>query len=344
MTGNGQWSWRDPPRDGKGRFASGRRSRPMLADLTWSMPYEDEQDGPAPTAEESGAARLGNDFRRRLAGARLDEDTAAWAEERYARLLRDAGIGDGETDEATRRLVRDGMLYDPNMPGSAWEGGKAAELAASTLDGRRVRLDGAAAGMVFDDIRQTAISPTRELAPYAYRNDDPTWIIDSEGRANPLHSRGADGSVPVDAHGRPLRPLAVSESTVRSESGLELRLVPTRTPDGDLAVYSADRDGGLIPQRIDADISEWNAAYARDGGDGRSRPWKRRKNAIYFRADNGVTLDRDTGHITGSYTRTTPFGVQRFFRYEFAEDLESAASRNSGFGRGAEWRRGYGVE
>ena len=41
----------------------------------------------------------GFDSRRRLVGARLDEDTAAWAEERYARLLRDAGIGDGETDD-----------------------------------------------------------------------------------------------------------------------------------------------------------------------------------------------------------------------------------------------------
>lgn len=345
MAGDGQWSWRDRKRDREGRFADeDRRGRPVLADLTWGMPYDDGQDEPAPPHGTRAARELEDEFRKRLSGMTIDEDTAAWAEGRYRRLLQNATVTEGETDPATRRLMRDGMLYDPDIPASAWDAGRAGEIAAGTFDGRRVELDGRTASLVFDDIRANALQPSRELNPYAYREDDPAWIIDSNGHANPLHRRDKDGNIPVDRNGRPLPPLAVAETAVDSRTEPGLRLVPTRTPDGDLAIYAADRHGNLIPHRIDTDISAWNAAYTRAGGDGYSKPWKSRTNSIYFQADNGITLGRDTGRITGSYTQRTPFGTRRFYRYEFAEDLESPATRNSGFTRETEWERRYGVE
>ena len=234
-------------------------------------------------------------------------------------LLDGATVSEGETDVRTRKVLTDAVRFRDNIPG-----GSRSDYIAShvddTLQWHRVELadDFNYAGVV-DSIKRNALNPNRELRDYAYPEDSDRWIVSDDAEVNPNA-----GMKPVKAN-----------AVIHSPTG-DFGVVPTRTPSGNLTLCGVS-DDGTLDDDVNVDIDDINKRGEILNRDnpmwGLSKPLTPRETSVYVRdyEHSGIRFDKDVAKVTGSYTLHTPFGVQRFYRLTFTEDMESLATQNAGF-------------
>lgn len=246
-------------------------------------------------------------------------DAAGIVRKKMNSLLADAQVSDGETDARTRNVLMDAVRFDDDVPG-----GSRSDYIASHVNNvlmrHRVELadDFNYAGVV-DSIKRNALNPNRELRDYAYPEDSDRWIVSDDAEVNPNA-----GMKPVKAN-----------AVIHSPTG-DFGVVPTRTPSGNLTLCGVS-DDGTLDDDVNVDIDDINnrgEILNRDNPMwGLSKPLTPCENSAYVRdyEHSGIRFDKDVAKVTGSYTLHTPFGVQRFYRLTFTEDMESLATQNAGF-------------
>lgn len=172
---------------------------------------------------------------------------------------------------------------------------------------------------VVDGIKRNALNPNRELRDYAYPEDSDRWIVSDDAKVNPNA-----GMKPVKAN-----------AVIHSPTG-NFGVVPTRTPSGNLTLCGVS-DDGTLDNDVNVDIDDINKRGEILNRDnpmwGLSKPLTPRENSVYVRdyEHSGIKFDEDVAKVTGSYSLHTPFGVQRFYRLTFTENMESLATQNAGF-------------
>lgn len=246
-------------------------------------------------------------------------DAAGIVRKKMNSLLADAQVSDGETDARTRNVLMDAVRFDDDVPG-----GSRSDYIASHVNNvlmrHRVELadDFNYVGVV-DSIKRNALNPNRELRDYSYPEDSDRWIVSDDAEVNPNA-----GMKPVKAN-----------AVIHSPTG-DFGVVPTRTPSGNLTLCGMS-DDGTLDDDVNVDIDDINnrgEILNRDNPMwGLSKPLTPRENSVYVRdyEHSGIRFDKDVAKVTGSYTLHTPFGVQRFYRLTFTEDMESLATQNAGF-------------
>lgn len=246
-------------------------------------------------------------------------DAAGIVRKKMNSLLADAQVSDGETDARTRNVLMDAVRFDDDVPG-----GSRSDYIASHVNNvlmrHRVELsDDFDYAAVVDGIKRNALNPNRELSYYAYPEDSDRWIVSDDAEVNPNA-----GMKPVKAN-----------AVIHSPTG-DFSVVPTRTPSGNLTLCGVS-DDGILDDDVNVDIDDINnrgEILNRDNPMwGLSKPLTPRENSVYVRdyEHSGIKFDKDVAKVTGSYTLHTPFGVQRFYRLTFTEDMESLATQNAGF-------------
>lgn len=246
-------------------------------------------------------------------------DAAGIVRKKMNSLLADAQVSDGETDARTRNVLMDAVRFDDDVPG-----GSRSDYIASHVNNvlmrHRVELadDFNYVGVV-DSIKRNALNPNRELRDYSYPEDSDRWIVSDDAEVNPNA-----GMKPVKAN-----------AVIHSPTG-DFGVVPTRTPSGNLTLCGMS-DDGTLDDDVNVDIDDINnrgEILNRDNPMwGLSKPLTPRENSVYVRdyEHSGIRFDKDVAKVTGSYMLHTPFGVQRFYRLTFTEDMESLATQNAGF-------------
>lgn len=246
-------------------------------------------------------------------------DAAGIVRKKMNSLLADAQVSDGETDARTRNVLMDAVRFDDDVPG-----GSRSDYIASHVNNvlmrHRVELadDFNYVGVV-DSIKRNALNPNRELRDYSYPEDSDRWIVSDDAEVNPNA-----GMKPVKAN-----------AVIHSPTG-DFGVVPTRTPSGNLTLCGMS-DDGTLDDDVNVDIDDINnrgEILNRDNPMwGLSKPLTPCENSVYVRdyEHSGIRFDKDVAKVTGSYTLHTPFGVQRFYRLTFTEDMESLATQNAGF-------------
>lgn len=213
----------------------------------------------------------------------------------------------------------DAVRFDDDVPG-----GSRSDYIASHVNNvlmrHRVELsDDFDYAAVVDGIKRNALNPNRELSYYAYPEDSDRWIVSDDAEVNPNA-----GMKPVKAN-----------AVIHSPTG-DFSVVPTRTPSGNLTLCGVS-DDGTLDDDVNVDIDDINnrgEILNRDNPMwGLSKPLTPRENSVYVRdyEHSGIKFDKDVAKVTGSYSLHTPFGVQRFYRLTFTEDMESLAIQNAGF-------------
>lgn len=246
-------------------------------------------------------------------------DAAGIVRKKMNSLLADAQVSDGETDARTRNVLMDAVRFDDDVPG-----GSRSDYIASHVNNvlmrHRVELsDDFDYAAVVDGIKRNALNPNRELSYYAYPEDSDRWIVSDDAEVNPNA-----GMKPVKAN-----------AVIHSPTG-DFSVVPTRTPSGNLTLCGVS-DDGTLDDDVNVDIDDINnrgEILNRDNPMwGLSKPLTPRENSVYVRdyEHSGIKFDKDVAKVTGSYSLHTPFGVQRFYRLTFTEDMESLATQNAGF-------------
>lgn len=246
-------------------------------------------------------------------------DAAGIVRKKMNSLLADAQVSDGETDARTRNVLMDAVRFDDDVPG-----GSRSDYIASHVNNvlmrHRVELadDFNYVGVV-DSIKRNALNPNRELRDYSYPEDSDRWIVSDDAEVNPNA-----GMKPVKAN-----------AVIHSPTG-DFGVVPTRTPSGNLTLCGMS-DDGTLDDDVNVDIDDINnrgEILNRDNPMwGLSKPLTPCENSVYVRdyEHSGIRFDKNVAKVTGSYTLHTPFGVQRFYRLTFTEDMESLATQNAGF-------------
>lgn len=234
-------------------------------------------------------------------------------------LLADAQVSDGETDARTRRVLMDAVRFSDDIPGGSHSDYIASHV-NDVLMWHKVELaDDFDYVAVTASIKKNALNPNRELRNYAYPENSDRWIVSDDAEVNPNA-----GMKPVKAN-----------AVIHSPTG-DFGVVPTRTPSGNLTLCGVS-DDGTLDDDVNVDIDDINnrgEILNRDNPMwGLSKPLTPRENSVYVRdyEHSGIRFDKDVAKVTGSYTLHTPFGVQRFYRLTFTEDMESLATQNAGF-------------
>lgn len=246
-------------------------------------------------------------------------DAAGIVRKKMNSLLADAQVSDGETDARTRNVLMDAVRFDDDVPG-----GSRSDYIASHVNNvlmrHRVELaDDFDYAAVTASIKKNALNPNRELRDYSYPEDSDRWIVSDDAEVN------------LNAGMKPVKANAV----IHSPTG-DFGVVPTRTPSGNLTLCGMS-DDGTLDDDVNVDIDDINnrgEILNRDNPMwGLSKPLTPRENSVYVRdyEHSGIRFDKDVAKVTGSYTLHTPFGVQRFYRLTFTEDMESLATQNAGF-------------
>lgn len=246
-------------------------------------------------------------------------DAAGIVRKKMNSLLADAQVSEGETDVRTRRVLMDAVRFSDDIPGGSHSDYIASHV-NDVLMWHKVELaadfDYAA---VTASIKKNALNPNWELRNYAYPDDSDRWVVNDAAEVNPNA-----GMKPVKAN-----------AVIHSPTG-DFGVVPTRTPSGNLTLCGVSDDGALdddVNVDID-DINKRGEILNRDNPMwGLSKPLTPRENSVYVRdyEHSGIKFDKDVAKVTGSYSLHTPFGVQRFYRLTFTEDMESLATQNAGF-------------
>ena len=234
-------------------------------------------------------------------------------------LLDGATVSEGETDVWTRRVLMDAVRFSDDIPGGSHSDYIASHV-NDVLMWHKVELaDDFDYAAVTASIKKNALNPNWELRNYAYPEDSDRWIVSDDAEVNPNA-----GMKPVKAN-----------AVIHSPTG-DFGVVPTRTPSGNLTLCGVS-DDGTLDDDVNVDIDDINnrgEILNRDNPMwGLSKPLTPRENSVYVRdyEHSGIRFDKDFAKVTGSYTLHTPFGVQRFYRLTFTEDMESLATQNAGF-------------
>lgn len=246
-------------------------------------------------------------------------DAAGIVRKKMNSLLADAQVSDGETDARTRRVLMDAVRFSDDIPGGSHSDYIASHV-NDVLMWHKVELaDDFDYAAVTASIKKDALNPNWELRNYAYPEDSDRWIVSDDAEVNPNA-----GMKPVKAN-----------AVIHSPTG-DFSVVPTRTPSGNLTLCGVS-DDGTLDDDVNVDIDDINnrgEILNRDNPMwGLSKPLTPRENSVYVRdyEHSGIRFDKDVAKVTGSYTLHTPFGVQRFYRLTFTEDMESLATQNAGF-------------
>lgn len=246
-------------------------------------------------------------------------DAAGIVRKKMNSLLADAQVSDGETDARTRRVLMDAVRFSDDIPGGSHSDYIASHV-NDVLMWHKVELaDDFDYAAVTASIKKNALNPNRELRDYAYPENSDRWIVSDDAEVNPNA-----GMKPVKAN-----------AVIHSPTG-DFSVVPTRTPSGNLTLCGVS-DDGTLDDDVNVDIDDINnrgEILNRDNPMwGLSKPLTPRENSVYVRdyEHSGIRFDKDVAKVTGSYTLHTPFGVQRFYRLTFTEDMESLATQNAGF-------------
>lgn len=246
-------------------------------------------------------------------------DAAGIVRKKMNSLLADAQVSDGETDARTRRVLMDAVRFSDDIPGGSHSDYIASHV-NDVLMWHKVELaDDFDYAAVTASIKKDALNPNWELRNYAYPEDSDRWIVSDDAEVNPNA-----GMKPVKAN-----------AVIHSPTG-DFSVVPTRTPSGNLTLCGMS-DDGTLDDDVNVDIDDINnrgEILNRDNPMwGLSKPLTPRENSVYVRdyEHSGIRFDKDVAKVTGSYTLHTPFGVQRFYRLTFTEDMESLATQNAGF-------------
>lgn len=246
-------------------------------------------------------------------------DAAGIVRKKMNSLLADAQVSDGETDARTRRVLMDAVRFSDDIPGGSHSDYIASHV-NDVLMWHKVELaDDFDYAAVTASIKKNALNPNRELRDYAYPENSDRWIVSDDAEVNPNA-----GMKPVKAN-----------AVIHSPTG-DFGVVPTRTPSGNLTLCGVS-DDGTLDDDVNVDIDDINnrgEILNRDNPMwGLSKPLTPRENSVYVRdyEHSGIRFDKDVAKVTGSYTLHTPFGVQRFYRLTFTEDMESLATQNAGF-------------
>lgn len=246
-------------------------------------------------------------------------DAAGIVRKKMNSLLADAQVSDGETDARTRRVLMDAVRFSDDIPGGSHSDYIASHV-NDVLMWHKVELaDDFDYAAVTASIKKNALNPNRELRNYAYPENSDRWIVSDDAEVNPNA-----GMKPVKAN-----------AVIHSPTG-DFGVVPTRTPSGNLTLCGVS-DDGTLDDDVNVDIDDINnrgEILNRDNPMwGLSKPLTPRENSVYVRdyEHSGIRFDKDVAKVTGSYTLHTPFGVQRFYRLTFTEDMESLATQNAGF-------------
>lgn len=234
-------------------------------------------------------------------------------------LLDGATVSEGETDVRTRKVLTDAVRFSDDIPGGSHSDYIASHV-NDVLMWHKVELaDDFDYAAVTASIKKNALNPNRELRDYAYPENSDRWIVSDDAEVNPNA-----GMKPVKAN-----------AVIHSPTG-DFGVVPTRTPSGNLTLCGVS-DDGTLDDDVNVDIDDINnrgEILNRDNPMwGLSKPLTPCENSVYVRdyEHSGIRFDKDVAKVTGSYTLHTPFGVQRFYRLTFTEDMESLATQNAGF-------------
>lgn len=246
-------------------------------------------------------------------------DAAGIVRKKMNSLLAGAQVSDGETDARTRRVLMDAVRFSDDIPGGSHSDYIASHV-NDVLMWHKVELaDDFDYAAVTASIKKDALNPNWELRNYAYPEDSDRWIVSDDAEVNPNA-----GMKPVKAN-----------AVIHSPTG-DFSVVPTRTPSGNLTLCGVS-DDGTLDDDVNVDIDDINnrgEILNRDNPMwGLSKPLTPRENSVYVRdyEHSGIRFDKDVAKVTGSYSLHTPFGVQRFYRLTFTEDMESLATQNAGF-------------
>lgn len=246
-------------------------------------------------------------------------DAAGIVRKKMNSLLADAQVSDGETDARTRRVLMDAVRFSDDIPGGSHSDYIASHV-NDVLMWHKVELaDDFDYAAVTASIKKDALNPNWELRNYAYPEDSDRWIVSDDAEVNPNA-----GMKPVKAN-----------AVIHSPTG-DFSVVPTRTPSGNLTLCGVS-DDGTLDDDVNVDIDDINnrgEILNRDNPMwGLSKPLTPCENSVYVRdyEHSGIRFDKDVAKVTGSYSLHTPFGVQRFYRLTFTEDMESLATQNAGF-------------